>query len=77
EGNGARTVPASGHVVGGIARLDAERGAHHTPANAVLLEAVDLAVALPPQQRLRLADAGIDLLRCTRGRGLTVCSPTL
>ncbi|WP_307834667.1 phage tail sheath subtilisin-like domain-containing protein [Streptomyces clavuligerus] len=72
EGNGARTVPASGHVLGVIARLDAERGAHHTPANAVLLEAVDLAVALPPQQRLRLADAGIDLLRCTRGRGLTV-----
>ncbi|MER6917279.1 phage tail sheath subtilisin-like domain-containing protein [Streptomyces sp. NPDC000594] len=72
EGTGARTVPASGHVLGVIARLDAERGAHHTPANAVILEAVDLAVAFPPAQQVRLMDAGIDLLRCTRGRGLTV-----
>ncbi|GLF93384.1 phage tail sheath subtilisin-like domain-containing protein [Streptomyces yaizuensis] len=72
EGTGARTVPASGHVLGVIARLDAERGAHHTPANAVLLEAVDLAVAFPVAQQVRLVDAGIDLLRCTRGRGLVV-----
>lgn len=55
-----------------IARLDAERGAHHTPANAVVLEAVDLAAELPEPQQVRLFDAGVDLIRCTRGRGLMV-----
>ncbi|MEV6824476.1 phage tail sheath subtilisin-like domain-containing protein [Amycolatopsis sp. NPDC051102] len=67
-----RTVPASGHVLGVVARLDAERGAHHTPANAVLLDAVDLATEYPEPQQVRLFDAGVDLLRCTRGRGLVV-----
>jgi phage tail sheath protein FI len=72
ETAGARTVPASGHVLGVIARLDIERGAHHTPANAVILEAVDLAAELPEPQQVRLAEAGINLVRCTRGRGLLV-----
>lgn len=72
DGPGVRTVPASGHVLGVIARLDGERGAHHTPANAVILEAVDLAADLPEPQQVRLFDAGVDLIRCTRGRGLTV-----
>jgi hypothetical protein len=67
-----RTVPASGHVLGVIARLDAERGAHHTPANAVILDAVDLAVEFPEPQQVRLFEAGVDLVRCTRGRGLMV-----
>jgi hypothetical protein len=70
--HGTRAVPASGHVLGVIARLDAERGAHHTPANAVILEAVDLAAELPEPQQARLFDAGVDLVRCTRGRGLVV-----
>ncbi|MFV2119006.1 phage tail sheath family protein [Streptomyces sp. Act-28] len=72
DGNGLCTVPASGHVLGVIARLDGERGAHHTPANAVVLEAVDLAVEFPEPQQERLFDAGVDLVRCTRGRGLVV-----
>ncbi|GAA4474432.1 phage tail sheath subtilisin-like domain-containing protein [Phytohabitans houttuyneae] len=67
-----RAVPASGHVLGLVARLDAERGAHHTPANAVLLDAVDLAVALPEPRQARLFDAGVNLLRCAPGRGLRV-----
>jgi hypothetical protein len=67
-----RAVPASGHVLGLIARLDAERGAHHTPANAVLLDAVDLAVPLPDPQQARLFEAGVNLLRCAPGRGLRV-----
>jgi hypothetical protein len=65
-------VPASGHVLGVIARLDAERGAHHTPANAVILEAVDLDVEFPEPQQVRLFEANINLVRCTRGRGLLV-----
>lgn len=72
DGHGLRTVPASGHVLGVIARLDGERGAHHTPANAVILEAVDLVDEFPEPQQVRLFDAGLDLVRCTRGRGLTV-----
>ncbi|MEV3987793.1 phage tail sheath subtilisin-like domain-containing protein [Streptomyces sp. NPDC049837] len=72
DGHGLRTVPASGHVLGVIARLDAERGAHHTPANAVILEAVDLADQFPEPQQVRLFDAGVGLVRCTRGRGLMV-----
>ncbi|GAA2229962.1 phage tail sheath subtilisin-like domain-containing protein [Streptomyces amakusaensis] len=72
DGTRTRTVPASGHVLGVIARLDGERGAHHTPANAVILEAVDLAASFPEAQQVRLFDAGVNLLRCTRGRGLVV-----
>jgi hypothetical protein len=72
EGTGLRTVPASGHVAGLVARLDAERGAAHTPANATLLDAVDLEVEYPEPQLLRLFDANVDLVRCVRGRGLVV-----
>lgn len=71
-GTGLRTVPASGHVAGLIARLDGERGAHHTPANATLLDAVDLDVEYPEAQQVRLFEAGVDLVRCMRGRGLVV-----
>jgi hypothetical protein len=66
------TVPSSGHVLGVVARLDAERGSHHTPANAVLQDAVDLAEEFPEPQQARLFEAGVNLLRCTRGRGLLV-----
>jgi phage tail sheath protein FI len=71
-GTGLRTVPASGHVAGLIARLDGERGAHHTPANATLLDAVDLEIEYPQPQQVRLFEANVDLVRCLRGRGLVV-----
>jgi phage tail sheath protein FI len=71
-GQPTRTVPASGHVLGLVARLDAERGAHHTPANAVLLDAVDLDPQLTEAQQVRLFEAGVNLLRCTPGHGLKV-----
>lgn len=71
-GSGLRTVPASGHVAGLVARLDAERGAASTPANATMLDAVDLEVEYPDPQQVRLFEAGIDLVRCVRGRGLVV-----
>ena len=32
-----RNVPPSGHVAGLISRLDRQRGAHHTPANAEII----------------------------------------
>lgn len=71
-GTGLRTVPASGHVAGLVAKLDGERGAAHTPANATLLDAVDLEVEYPEPQQLRLFEANVDLVRCVRGRGLVV-----
>ncbi|GAB3744223.1 phage tail sheath subtilisin-like domain-containing protein [Amycolatopsis oliviviridis] len=71
-GTGLRTVPASGHVAGLVARLDAERGAAYTPANATLLDAVDLDVEYPEAQQVRLFEANVDLVRCLRGRGLVV-----
>ncbi|RBQ14996.1 phage tail protein [Spongiactinospora rosea] len=69
---GLRTVPAGGHVAGLVARLDGERGAHHTPANATLLDAVDLDVEYPEPQQVRLFEENVDLVRCMRGRGLVV-----
>ena len=66
------TVPSAGHVLGVIARLDIERGPHHTPANAVLLEAVDLDPGFPVPQQVRLFEAGVNLLRCSPGRGIQV-----
>src|SRR3712207_8070536 len=51
-------------IFGVVARLDAERGPHHTPANAVLLDAVDLAVDYPRPQQVRMHAAGVNLLRC-------------
>ncbi|MGK3208010.1 phage tail sheath subtilisin-like domain-containing protein [Amycolatopsis sp. MEPSY49] len=72
DGTGLRTVPASGHVAGLVARLDAERGAAETPANATLLDAVDLDVEYPEAQQVRLFEGGVDLVRCVRGRGLVV-----
>jgi phage tail sheath protein FI len=71
-GPGLRTVPASGHVAGLVARLDAERGPAATPANATLLDAVDLDVEYPEAQQVRLFEGGVDLVRCARGRGLVV-----
>jgi Bacteriophage tail sheath protein len=72
SGAGLRTVPASGHVLGLIARLDGERGAAYTPANATLLDAVDLDLEYPEPQQVRLFESGVDLVRCVRGRGLVV-----
>ncbi|VVJ18052.1 Phage tail sheath protein FI [Amycolatopsis camponoti] len=71
-GTGLRTVPASGHVAGLVARLDGERGAAETPANATLLDAVDLDVDYPEAQQVRLFEVNVDLVRCVRGRGLVV-----
>ncbi len=67
-----REVSPVGHVAGVISRLDRERGAHHTPANAALLDAVDLAHAYSAEDQGALAMAGINPLRCAPGRGLVV-----
>jgi Bacteriophage tail sheath protein len=68
-----RELPPCGHVAGVISRLDRERGAHYTPANAPLLEAVDLAAEVTTDDRAAFAaDLRVNLLRCVPGNGLFV-----
>jgi uncharacterized protein len=67
-----RAVPPSGHVAGVISRLDRERGAAYTPANVALDEAVDLDPALTEPEQEAVFAAGLNLLRCSPGRGLQV-----
>lgn len=67
-----RALPPSGHVAGVISRMDRERGAYWTPANAVLEDAADLDPALTgPEQAVVFSNA-MNLLRCAPGRGLQV-----
>ena len=67
-----RSIPPSGHVAGVISRLDRQRGAHHTPANAPLYEAVDTTLTFEERAQGLLHTEGINLLRCAPGRGLQV-----
>lgn len=67
-----KDVPPSGHVAGVISRLDRERGPHHTPANAPLLDAVDLAASLDADELVRMNSSAVNLLRCSAGSGLLV-----
>ena len=70
--NPLRSVPPSGHVAGLISRLDRQRGAHHTPANAPLYEAVDVTRAFDLAGQARFHNEGVNLVRCFPGRGLMV-----
>lgn len=65
-----RDLPPSGHVAGVISRLDRERGAHHTPANATMDDAVDLQARLSDEEALRLHQQAVNLVRCSAGQGL-------
>lgn len=67
-----RSVPPSGHIAGLISWLDRQRGAHHTPANASLFDAVDVSRTFEKAEQARFNDAGINLVRCFPGRGLVV-----
>ncbi len=67
-----RILPPCGHVAGLISRLDRDRGAHHTPANASLFDAVDLERDFIAKEQVILNEGGINLLRCFPGRGLQV-----
>ena len=67
-----RSVPPSGHVAGVISRLDRERGAHHTPANGRLFEAVGVVDEPPDEDLIRLHRGGINRVRCHPRDGLVV-----
>jgi Bacteriophage tail sheath protein len=67
-----RRISAVGHVTGVISRLDRERGAHHTPANAPLFGAIDVAEHFNSLEQALLTGTGANVLRCQAGRGLMV-----
>jgi uncharacterized protein len=67
-----RPVPASGHVVGAISRLDRERGPSYSPANTILEDAVDLDRQLSDDDEVRVFQASVNLLRCSPGQGLQI-----
>lgn len=67
-----RAIGCAGPVAGAISRLDRERGAHHTPANAPLLEAVDVTHTFADAELALLGASGIDPLICWCGRGLQI-----
>jgi hypothetical protein len=65
-------VPSSGHLAGVISRLDRERGAGHSPANAQIHEAVDAVEAFDERDQAALYDEAVNPLRCAAGGGLEV-----
>ncbi len=67
-----RRIPPVGHVAGLISRLDRERGAHHTPANAELYDAVDASRTYDALEQGDLVNIGLNPLRCRQGSGLQV-----
>ena len=67
-----RDISPLGHVAGVVSRLDRERGSHHTPANANLYEAVDVALSYDQNELGVLSESGVNPLRCFPGRGLQV-----
>lgn len=67
-----RLISPVGHVSGVISRLDRERGAFYTPANALLFDAVDAAFNYPATDQAVLLAQGFNLIRCQSGQGLQV-----
>ena len=67
-----RIMPPSGAVAGLISRLDRERGAQHTPANAELFDGIDLSRQFTLPEQEALFAGRVNLLRCAPGRGLLV-----
>lgn len=67
-----RRIAASGPVAGLISRLDRERGAHFTPANATLDDVLDITRAFDERERGELNAAGVNVLRCIPAKGIQV-----
>jgi phage tail sheath protein FI len=67
-----RLLPPAGLVAGAVSRLDRERGAHHTPANAPVFEAVDASRVYGDDDAALLETNGVNLLVCRCGRGLQI-----
>jgi len=66
-GPGQLVVPPSGHVAGIFARVDAERGVHKAPANAVVRGALDLRYRVSRPQQDGLNPSGVNVIRELNG----------
>lgn len=67
-----KTVPPCGHVAGVYSRMDRLRGAHHTPANVTVFDAVDIESMYQRDDLALFNVSGVNPLICRSGRGLTV-----
>ena len=67
-----REVPPSGHVAGVMSRIDRQRGAHHTPANVHVRDAVDIVTSIDRKFGGQLNHAGVNHIRCIPGKGLMI-----
>src|SRR2546429_902489 len=65
-------VPPGGHVAGLVSRLDRERGPSRTPANAPLVDVVDVAGGRVPVSQVALVEQRVNPIRGVPGRGLQV-----
>jgi uncharacterized protein len=65
--DGRMSVPASGHVAGIYARVDAERGVHKAPANEVVMGALDLQYNVTKAQQAGLNPLGVNCIRSING----------
>jgi hypothetical protein len=71
-GDGLIEVPPSGHVAGVWARVDAERGVHKAPANAVLRGVSGFTQTITAAEQAILNPAGLNVLRHFSDRGNVV-----
>jgi Bacteriophage tail sheath protein len=67
-----KTVPPSGHIAGIFTRVEQTIGVHKPPANEVLEQVKDLAVALDDETHGALNDRGINVIRTFPARGIRV-----
>jgi uncharacterized protein len=65
-------VPPSGHIAGMYARIDAERGVHHAPANVPIQGAVGLEDNVMDGQMALMNQDGINVLRIFPGSAQVV-----
>jgi phage tail sheath protein FI len=72
DGQGKVSVPAVGHVAGAYARLDLERGVHHTPSGVRLAGVLALTHEVSATEAESLVNHGINVLRDVPDRGIIV-----
>lgn len=67
-----RVLAPTGHIAGLISQLDRRRGAHHSPANAILNDLIDVESFYNLSAQGILIQNGLNLIRCKTSRGLEV-----
>ena len=65
-------VPPGGHIAGIYARVDAQAGVNHAPANQDVKGAVALESAVNSTQQSKLSLDGVNCIRTFEGRGILV-----